>query len=870
MRPAASTERLFALGAAIALIAPGLALLGAPPHVPDESWRRPIALALLAAAAFAGPFLKRRTPTARGAILALLALMPAIAAAVNANASAYEASSAPVFVALAATILVASTVEGARGPATVLATLGLCGAAAALWVIADASLGRAAVGPFGRAGVAGPTLAALLVPAALLARTGRTRASRLVRAVPCTLVLIALVLVRSRAGALAAMAAVGAAAAALVPAPKRRRVVLALAAFAVVAVISVFLVARGALPGGDTLRVRAGLARASLALVERAPWLGAGPNGFAREVLEVRDAEEARLSRGGRPLAAHDDVLHVAAENGVPAAAAILALLGAVVVLAWRRAVGTSGHDVVPAASCLAIAVATSVAALAEDPLLSIAASLPFGLAAGLVSVRTSAPSRAWPAAASFATALAAATVLAWFAFATAAVPLAGDRVLTSWLAREGAASLDPATRAAADADLRARAAHARVDVHSALLYRVASGLAAEGRDDDAWRRLDRLLEIDPGATEARLDVAELHRRAGRAGDARTVLERARRADPTRFDVPLRLGHLALGDEPLPGTQAPLADPVAALRLYDEAVALDPSRFEGPVALARFHRRTGDLAAARHSLQRAKELGGLRGEVLLESFRLARAEGSPSEAATAILALALGASPGLGAEVEREAKRCLDAGDAEETRALEAAAAARSGADLARADALYGEATIRRSAILAAGLVARTTLRGEAAADAARGRHRRAVATFRAILADPFAREDPRIALAASSSAARFDAALSDALSARGRTLQAFDELDAGDLAAAARDFRAAIAKTPSLAAAHYGLARVLARSDADVEAVAELTRAIALSPDARTHADGEPDLERIRTRIPPPAPASPGPVPADAAVPPK
>ncbi len=844
-----------ALGALAILLAPGLALLGAPPHVPDESWRRPLAFVALALAAFLGPLARGVVPSRTAVVLALLALAPAVAAALHPNASAFEASSAPVFTALSATILLASTVEGARGAAKVVLGLGLAGVLAAAWILSDALAGRAAVGPFGRSGVAGPVLAALLVPAFVLGASARLPVPRALRLLPALLVAVALAVARSRTGVVAAAA--GALAAAPLLAPPGRRKLVASLAVALVALCALLtaLAASGTIGGGETVRVRLGLARAATALAREAPLLGRGPNGFARDVLRVRDPEEARISAGGRPLAAHDDLLHVAAENGVPAALAVAALLALSSLVAGRRARRASGEPRLSFVALFSVVVATAVAALAEDPLLAIAASLPFGLAAGLSSARGSAPGL--PPRPRLASGLryAGTIALAAIAFATAAVPLGGDRALAAWIRDHGAETVDPSTRDAANALLRRALHESRGDVHPALLYRAATGLATEERFDEAWTYLDRLLVVDPGATEARLDMAEIHRLRGRREDARDVLLRARELDPTRFDVPLRLGHLLLGEEAPPGVPAPPADPTAVLRHYDEAIALGPTRFEGPVALARFYRRMGDLDAARRELGRAKALGGLRGEVLLESFRLAEAERAAPADATAILALALAASPSLAGEVDREALRLLDAGDAEEKRALEAAAAARSGVDFGPADALFAAALLRRTAIVVAGLAPKSAWYVEARSGAAKGLHRRAVATWRALLADPFAAESPELAFSASKSAARFDAALSEALSARGRVLQGFEELRVDDRAAAERDFRAALGKVEGLAAAHYGLACVLARAGREAEAVTALSRAVELDRNALARAQDEPDLAVVRTRLPAPPP---------------
>ena len=53
--------------------------------------------------------------------------------------------------------------------------------------------------------------------------------------------------------------------------------------------------------------------------------------------------------------------------------------------------------------------------------------------------------------------------------------------------------------------------------------------------------------------TEARLDIAQTLATDGDPDAARAVLEEALAHDPTRFDLRLRLGHLAIGPEPVPG-----------------------------------------------------------------------------------------------------------------------------------------------------------------------------------------------------------------------------------------------------------------------------------------------------------------------------
>jgi Tfp pilus assembly protein PilF len=381
---------------------------------------------------------------------------------------------------------------------------------------------------------------------------------------------------------------------------------------------------------------------------------------------------------------------------------------------------------------------------------------------------------------------------------------------------------------------------------HPVASYRYAVWLARHAAPEAARGAYLRALEGDPGATEARLDLAEVHRAQGRPDEARAVLEEAGRRDPTRYDVPLRLGHLAVGPEAPPSRRRDLgAAAIEALRRYNDAAALAPWRFETHVAFAKVARRQGNLPEAGRELRVANGMDRERAEILLESFRLAEAEGTPSWQTAGILALALAKEPSRAWEVRREAVEALDAGEAEEKAAIEKARESLS-PDFGRADADFEAAALRFTGLLAADLEDPRGLRAEAEAEAGAGRHRRALARFRALLADPYATPEADLAFAAASSASRVDGDLAAQLKARGRVLLGYEALAKGDVPAAVRDFTAAREKEPRSVAAAYGLARALARAGKPAEAATALRAAVDLDPVAGEHASRDPDLSSV------------------------
>lgn len=817
---------------AVLVVAPGaVERLGVA--VEDESLRLPLVLLALGVAAWGGG---RAAPRAL-AIVGLGALAAASAADLVRGGNVWAWVGTPLaFVALVVGFVAGGSRlrdDGVR--AAFLEGLAIAAVAAAAWVLVDRLLGRpAATGPLGRAGIAGPTLAALLPIASRVTRARLAARNAVLRWAPTVLVVAALVATGSRtalaAGGIALLLAEG-----LSRTGRARVALVAAAGGAVVAGGAlVALSLSESLPGGswvgrtDTVRVRAGLASAAKDLVLERPWTGFGPHGFAAEALRVRDPEEARISDGRRPLLAHDDYLQVAVAGGLPVAALFtlavaLALVGAARA-ASRAEDGTRSSRAAVAGSLAA----TALAALAEDPFCASATAATFGLLAGGWTGADVEFRAGW----------------AWVRRIAALVAFA-------------AAGLAGATLAMSPASLLKTGAFRRDERGRAAAYGHGAALARAGDYEKAEAAYRRLLSFDPGATEARLDLSTLRRVVGRIEDAREVLLEAKRQDPTRYEVTLLLGHLLLGPEEPPSRRKPPDDVAGVLRAYNEASFLEgpPGRFETELAYARVRRRLGDLSAAAVHVARAKEVAkrrspGLPAELVLESFRLGEVQKAPLMDLGAILGLALSAAPALSGEIEGEVAACLDAGEEEEA-AAKAKVPETMKLDLRAANADFEAASVRLAALLAAGTADPAAWRGRAKASAAGGRHRRALAIYRALLADPFAKPDADLAFEAAASAARVDPGLQKEYSARGRTLLGFEALAKGDTEAALRDFRAALDKHPDGIAALYGLAKALARTGDPAAALVPLAKIVKVDPRVRERAALDPDLAPLLPRLP-------------------
>jgi tetratricopeptide (TPR) repeat protein len=635
------------------------------------------------------------------------------------------------------------------------------GLAAAAWVYVELLTSDAVAGPFGRPGVAGPVLGALLGPVLLLPWTTRT----ILRAAGAALLIAACWFTQSRTGLAAAGVSV------LLVVPWRRT---ALALLALGGVGAALLLAGIVTPDGAvTLKVRRGVWRAAVTLAEERPLVGHGHGSFRSEVLRVRDLEEARLSRGREPFMAHSDVLHAAAEGGVPAAA--LLLLFGVGALAVALAASRAGGGDPWAGAALAVLAAQLAAGLAEQVLYDPAHALLAAVALATVLARRSPAAAASPRAAVRVAAWAAALALIGV-FALRARDVLADAHVRAF--REEAAKRVTAEQVGALARERLveGALRWRPD-HPDALHLLGVAEAEQGRMDAARARWHEALAVEPGLTAARLDVAQSYVQQGRPADAQAALLEARRADPTRYDVALRRGHVLLGPEPAPG--APPAtpfDPIEVLRLYNEAAELAPGRFETEVAYARTARRTGDLDGAGHYLRAAQRIAGEAGEVLYEAFHLAEAEGRADERLlAAFLTLALVADPALATSARREAAACYEAG-------------------------AWSPLSVRVLALLTTGDEDPRTAASDAARHAAEGRHEASVALRRALLAHlgDTPPDDPRehrgyyrrrgdLLVVTAQSAARFDGALARALYAEGHLLKGLEYLEEGALPEARR-----------------------------------------------------------------------------------
>lgn len=745
----------------------------------------------------------------------------------------------------------------------------LAAGAAGGWVYVEALVrGGPGAGPFGRPGTAGPFLGALVGPALLAPWTRRL----VVRAAAVALLLAGTTFTQSRTGmgaaALGLLLGLGLSPAGRVPAGLRRAALGVAGASAVAAA----LLLAGVVPApGDnvTLAVRRGLARGSLALIAERPLQGHGLGSFRAEILRRRDLEEARLSRGREPYMAHHDVLQAAVEGGLPAGLLLAAFyLGALglALRAWRR-----GAD--PwAAAALAATAALAAASLAEQVLPDPAPAALLALALATALGRARPPSAAAPARALRAGSWGLGLLLLAVAASTAR-DVAADLHLQAyrrWLAETPPAGaqdvLGPAVR-----HLERGALAARPDATEAL-YRL--GVASARLGDyagarDLWRRA---LEVEPGLSEARVDTAETYALEGRIEDARATLVEARRQDPTRYDLPLRQGHLAMGPEPVPGgARDPAWGPIEPLRSYNEAARLAPERFEAHVAFARVWRRLGDLDQAGAALREAQKRAPQAGEVLYESFHLAEAEGADDATLASILTLALEADARLAVPLSREVEACdQEARRREET--AEAAARANAAAlavpDMTAADRAYAALHVRLLALLEAGLYrghdapGAEGLLGDARREAEGRRWRGAAARQRALLdylgaeapADPAARtafyeRRGNLLVELGQAAQRFDGPLSRASFDEGHLLQGMALLEQGRLEEAQRRLEDVARERPTDARPLVALARLHARAGRPDDAERALLEALRRAPGIGRALGAEPDLAALLER---------------------
>jgi len=813
--------RVLALGAALALLAD--VPLGATPFTRGDVLRGVAVPFLAALAAVLGAL----APGGRGDRVRLLALLllplaiPALAlvAAVAPTLAGVLRDAAP-WIALAA--LGAGLARVWRGPHDARTTwdaLLLAGAVAACWTLLDALLRWApGAGPFGRPGIAGPVLAALL--AARVALPGARRA----RWVAIVLLALACVATLSRTGIVAGLLAVPAAGLVARAGDTRRLLVRGAVGALLAAAVGLAAAEHVDLPGGGvTLRVRLGLWRATADLVQERPLTGHGLGSFPAEILRVREPEEAALSRGRRPMVAHNDVLHASAEGGLGSglALALYLALGLALALTAARAAPGAGDRALPAAAFGAL-LALGVAGLGEDVLLDPAGVLVAGVAAA-----TAAALALRDAMRSFGPAVPVLLLLGLVSLGVAGVKgrdLLADVHLRRYrdVVRGG---VDPVTETTAAQEHLVEGALAWRADDAEALYRLGVHRAELGDYDAARESWRRALAADPGATENWLEIERTYENEGRKEDARAALLEALRHDPTRYDLHVRLGHLALGEEPVPG-EAPGDDfdPIEAHRHYNAAELVGPDRFETWVARARVARRLGRLAEAAEDIRRANAMEPNAAETLLEGFRLAEVERKTADLGTAaVLSVVLTTHPELAPRIEREAEDLVAKGREREAAARKAVEGTLTAPDYAAADRAYDAAARRLTGLVLARRLDPGAALARATQDEKERAWRPALARLRAVLywaltAPPelgssrreWLRSVADVLERAAQAATRTDGALARSLYAQAHAAQGALLLEDGEYEAAKRLLEKAARETPRSARVRVDLAHAL------------------------------------------------------------
>jgi len=881
---------------AVSALAVGLALVllaGEPAAVPQTfsngAVLRATLLALLSAAAlftaWSGPSLRPTLGRGRSALLAAPLLIALLGLPTGGWPEAVRHGLGWLILGLLPLALLWIW-AGPRDAARTLRALVLAGALAALFVLFEALSGRPAVGPFGRSGIAGPVLGALLAPALLLPPLRL----RLWRILPAVLLLGGCLATRSRTGVLAmSIGLVAAYAVRAHGAVLRRRLRMGLAIGAALLVVGLGLMIEDVLPfpgSRSTVEVRLGLHRASLAAIAERPLHGHGLGAFPATALEHRDLLEAQLEPKRRAFHAHNDYLHVGVEGGLGASLLLMLLLGGLTLSAARAATRATGEERNQAAAALGIIVTLAVAALADCILIDPAPLLLLAVAAAVALRPGSGPRQGARGLWQLLTPAAGLLLLAG-CYGLALDSLADRALMRYRHVIAGNISVQEAALAARQ-HLVEGALRWRPDTPEAL-YRLAVYQASTKQYPTARRTYRKALAADPAMTEARLDLAQVYVLEGRPKDARSVLDEALRRDPTRYDIPRRIMELLLGPEPVPG-DAPLSpDRLEAthwLHVVDwmnRARELAPERFENLVDEARFARRRAadksGLSRAGAWLRKALQAapGGPQGppaEVLIESFRLAEAEHTLSGLFySSILTGALKKNPRPARRLAAEAERFLDIGQERQEAALERAQGDPADLDMAAANRAFNAAAVRLTALLYADQLGPDETLKAARVDKEARRFRRALARYRSLLAwtlppkegepeDPL--QGPRalevlarqgdLLLEAASVAHRVDRALALFYRLRGQLLIGVELLETRPLKKdrlrnARRKFEGVIESDPDQADAHYGLARTLTLLGDDEEAEAALLEALRQRPGLGPRAVSEPDLALLRRR---------------------
>ncbi len=880
--PAARRRPALLVGLALVLLAGQPAVLGA--QVFSSGFvLRGLCLALLSALALLAAWQATSTRPQLGRLGTALLLLPVGVAILG--LPAFDGTWAGAARAGAAWVLPSAlalallwTWQGPRDAAAAFRVLSAAGAVAALFVLADRLAGHPAVGPFGRTGIAGPVLGALIGPALLLPWRRRV----LGRLVLCLPLILGCVATGSRTAVVAAaFGVVGAYAAGAPTAPARRRARIALAMAAVLAVCALGLIVERVMPipgPSSTVDVRLGLHRASLDAIAEAPLGGHGLGGFSATALRHRDLAEARLEPGRRAYHAHNDYLHAGVEGGWLATLLLMAGLAGLALRALRLPVGAGpGRPVAGAA--LGVFVTLAVAALGDGVLIDPAPALLLGVAMAAV-LSASAPVRVAAGSVAQLPVVGGALLALLVAFVLAGDAIADRDLMRYRHAISGHPHLAARTLAAADAiePYLERGVLGWRPQHAEALYRRGAYQASVKKFDAARESFRAAIQADPGMTEARLDLAQVYELEGRSEDARATLEEAQRHDPTRYAIPRRLGNLLLGPEPVPGDPAPTFDDIALLRRLNDARALAPDRFENLVDDARIERRRARdndglaMAGAKLRVALSAAPGGPAqppAEILLESFHLAETEGGvPLIYCSTILMQALAKNPAPALRYRAQADRFLQEGVRRAEAARQRAGQDPSLLDMRSAQRAFDAAAVRYTALLYVGLEAPEAVLARARAAKSAGEWRHALALYRSLLAwtlPPKERADGEglrgdqrleaiarqgdLLIEASQVAQRVDRPLASFYRIQGQLRLGVELLAKGKYDMARLKLMSAVDADPDLADGHFALARVLANLTHESEAEQHLLEALRLKPSLKRRALAAPDLQTIRRR---------------------
>jgi tetratricopeptide (TPR) repeat protein len=930
MQPAAAQSEaptpawVWILGIAAVFVAGEPLVRGAPQFGSGYVLRLPALMALGLAAALGAGLLRTggRWPTMRESAWLVLPLAVALLGLLTDShrSASHRLRDAGPWVALAVLpICLARLLRHRISMVHVWRVLVGLGLVLALCGIAEKLSGGRMGASFGRPAIAGVVFGALLVPAWLFSPFE----GRMLRCLPPLLLVGAMVASGSRTAIFAVAVATLFAAWLHTPTTatlRRRRRGFAGGAVALLVLGLLVYADLAPTPGsGKTVEVRRGLHRAATTLIAERPVRGHGLGSYPTVALRARDVVEARLEPRRRPTHAHLDYLHVSVEGGVLAGLALLAWVLAGLLGAWQRARGADAETRRHVATAGAVFGTLAVAALGDGVWIDPAAVLLGSVALAGLLLAPHAEPEVGPrpdvprvvALVLAALALGAGLGL-WsrHALADHAVQqYVNQRAETRRLALAGEISQAAATdrmEQLANRLLGKALRHER-DNPSALHQRGVE-FADRGKFDRARDHFRAAVEADPGKTESRLDTARTYEIEDRDKDAESALREAVRHDPSRFEVRMRLAHLALGPEPVPGE--PPADRVwtPLVRRYNEARALSPDRFENAVAEARLlRRRFGTVeslleadqllneAAAPFAPKHApKELAHLTGEkkqaltvrerlmsapaeLVLESFRLAEAmRRTPSFQAEAarnpkavlptelgmslVLQLALVKDSALGTLMKREAYRLLEIARTREEEAKVSVATTLDTGDFAPAQRAYDAATIRLAALLRSHLLDAGELLQEARRMRQAKSYRQATARFRALVAymndarnSQFIGQhsDGREQLLreAAVAASPVDGDLSREWFGRAFTMRAESLLRAKDFEGAEAAIERAYGYGGNDPDILFLEAVVHARKGGDERAARALLEAIRRNPDLRASALQNPVFKRVRKR---------------------